>query len=71
MAYFFEQHKIYTNAGHVSERVYEADFLDCSYGFRSERSCDQAINAVDKTLATKPINYVIEADIKDYILLYE
>ncbi len=41
------------------------------YGFRSERSCDQAINAVDKTLATKPINYVIEADIKGYLLLYE
>ena len=35
------------------------------------RDCDHPINAVDKTLATKPINYVIEADIKGYLLLYE
>jgi len=51
---------------HVLEAIYEADFLDCSYGFPSERNCHQAINAVDKTIMTKPINYVIEADIKGY-----
>jgi RNA-directed DNA polymerase len=50
----------------VLEAIYEADFLDCSYGFRPGRSCHQAINAVDKTIMTKPINYVIEADIKGY-----
>lgn len=51
---------------HVLEAIYEADFLDCSYGFRSERNCHQAINVVDKTIMTKPISYVIEADIKGY-----
>jgi group II intron reverse transcriptase/maturase len=50
----------------VLEAIYEADFLDCSYGFRPERSCHQAINAVDKTIMTRPVNYVIEADIKGY-----
>jgi len=50
----------------ILEVIYEADFLDCSYGFRPERNCYQAINAVDKTIMTKPINYVIEADIKGY-----
>ena len=50
----------------ILEAIYEADFLDCSYGFRPERSCHQAVNAVDKTIMTKPINYVIEADIKCY-----
>ena len=50
----------------ILEAIYEADFLDCSYGFRPERNCHQAINAVDKTIMTKPINYVIEADIKGY-----
>lgn len=48
----------------ILEAIYEADFLDCSYGFRPERNCHQAIDAVDKTIMTKPINYVIEADIK-------
>jgi len=50
----------------ILEAIYEADFLDCSYGFRPARNCHQAINAVDKTIMTKPIGYVIEADIKGY-----
>jgi len=50
----------------VLEAIYEADFLDCSYGFRPARNCHQAINAVDKTIMAKPISYVIEADIKGY-----
>ena len=50
----------------VLEAIYEADFLNCSYGFRPKRNCHQAINAVDKTIMTKPINHVIEADIKGY-----
>ena len=51
---------------HILEAIYEADFSDCSYGYRPDRNCHQAINAVDKTIMTKPINYVIEADIKGY-----
>jgi RNA-directed DNA polymerase len=50
----------------ILEAIYEADFLDCSYGFRPGRSCHQAINAADKTIMTKPINHIIEADIKGY-----
>lgn len=43
----------------ILEAIYEADFLDCSYGFRPGRGCHQAINAVDKTIMTRPINHVI------------
>jgi len=50
----------------ILEAIYEEDFLDCSYGFRPARNCHQAINAVDKTIMTKPVNHVIEADIKGY-----
>jgi group II intron reverse transcriptase/maturase len=50
----------------IMEAIYEADFLDCSYGFRSKRGCHQAINAVDKTIMTQPINHVIDADIKAF-----
>ncbi len=48
----------------ILEAIYEADFLDCSYGFRPGRGCHQAIDAVDKTIMTKLVNYVVEADIK-------
>jgi len=51
----------------ILEAIYEADFLDCSYGFRPNRGCHQALNAVDKTIMTKPINHVIEADIKGFL----
>jgi RNA-directed DNA polymerase len=50
----------------IMEAIYEADFLDCSYGFRPKRGCHQAINAVDKTIMTQPINHVIDADIKAF-----
>ena len=36
----------------ILEAIYEADFLNCSYGFRPGRSCHQAINSVDKTVMT-------------------
>ncbi len=51
---------------HILEAIHEADFLDCSYGFRPNRSCHQALDAVDKTIMTKPVNHVIEADIKSF-----
>ena len=50
----------------ILEAIYEVDFLDCSYGFRPKRDCHMAINVVDKTIMTKPINHIIEADIKGY-----
>jgi RNA-directed DNA polymerase len=50
----------------ILEAIYEADFLDCSYGFRPGRGCHQALNAVDKTIMTQPINHVIDADIKGF-----
>ena len=50
----------------ILEAIYEADFLDCSYGFRPGRSCHHAINVVDKLIMTKPINHIVEADIKGF-----
>ena len=50
----------------ILEAIYEADFLDCSYGFRPGRNCHQALNAVDKTIMTKPVNHVIDANIKGF-----
>src|SRR3974390_424202 len=50
----------------ILEAIYEADFCDCSYGFRPQRSCHQALKAVDETIMRKPVHYVIEADIKGF-----
>ncbi len=50
----------------ILEAIYEADFLNCSYGFRPKRTCHQALNVMDKTVMRKYVDYVIEADIKSY-----
>lgn len=50
----------------ILEAIYEVDFEEVSYGFRAGRSCHDALNDVDKTIMTKSINYVIDADIEKF-----
>jgi len=50
----------------ILEAIYEADFMDCSYGFRPKRSCHKALKAVNDTVMSKPVNHIIEADIKGF-----
>ena len=50
----------------ILEAIYEVDFLDCSHGFRPNRGCHTALKAVEGILLNKPINHVIEADIKGF-----
>jgi RNA-directed DNA polymerase len=50
----------------ILEAIYEQDFLNCSYGFRPNRSCHQALNKVDKAIMSYRVNYVIEADVKHF-----
>ena len=48
----------------ILEAIYEADFLSCSYGFRPGKDCHKALKAMGYIIMTKPINHVVEADIK-------
>ena len=50
----------------VLEAIYEEDFLGFSYGFRPQRSARQALEAVDRGLMTKRVNWVLDADIRGY-----
>lgn len=50
----------------ILESIYEADFLDFSYGFRPKRNCHQAIDRIDKLIMTQPVNHIVEADIKGF-----
>lgn len=52
-------------AGLLSD-VYEERFLDCSYGYRPNRSTHDAVKKVNQTIMTKKVNYVLEADIKGF-----
>ncbi|KHE91471.1 MAG: group II intron reverse transcriptase/maturase [Candidatus Scalindua rubra] len=50
----------------ILRSIYEECFLECSFGFRPKRNCHQAINKVDKLIMTKPVNHIVEADIKGF-----
>jgi len=50
----------------ILEAIFEVDFCDVSYGFRSIRSCHQALNVLDKVIMTKPVNYVVDMDIEKF-----
>lgn len=50
----------------ILQSIYEMDFLDSSYGFRPKRNTHQALNKVDKIIMTKPVNHIVEADIKGF-----
>lgn len=50
----------------ILECIYEQDFLDVSYGFRPERSCHQALAKLGDLITNKPVNHVVEADIKGF-----
>lgn len=50
----------------VLQEVYEKIFLDCSYGFRPNKDCHQAIKELDNIVMRKKVNYVVDADIKDF-----
>jgi RNA-directed DNA polymerase len=50
----------------VLVEIYEPMFLECSYGYRDNRSPHQCIDAIGKTIQQKRINHVVEADIRSF-----
>jgi RNA-directed DNA polymerase len=49
----------------IISSIYETDFLECSYGYRPERSAHQALHSLYHTL-TDRTRAVVEADIRDF-----
>jgi group II intron reverse transcriptase/maturase len=50
----------------VPEAIYEADFLDASYGFRPTRSAHDALRAVHRAADQGVLNWVLEADLMSF-----
>lgn len=49
----------------VIEPIFEADFQDCSYGFRLKKSATQALEAI-REAGNRGMNFVVDADIQGY-----
>lgn len=50
----------------ILETVYEQDFIVDSYGFRPARNCHDALRALSNSVEGKPVNHIVEADIKGF-----
>lgn len=50
----------------MMEPIFEADFRDCSYGFRPKRGAKQAIEKIRRTTKDNPIYWVVDVDISGY-----
>lgn len=50
----------------ILNEIYECKFLDCSYGFRPNRNCHQAIRTINQHIMINKVNYILDADIKGF-----
>lgn len=50
----------------ILNAVFDGDFLDCSYGFRPNRNCHDALKSVNKIIQERRINYIVDADVKGF-----
>lgn len=50
----------------VLNAIYETDFLGFSYGFRPKHSQHQALDALYVEMFTKKVNFIYDADIRDF-----
>ena len=53
-------------AKRILEAIYEADFLDASYGYRPGKGATAAVKDLTSTLRKGRYNYVVEADIRGF-----
>ncbi len=51
---------------YILEAIYEQDFYDCSYGFRPKKDCHQALKKVNQLVMSRPVNHIVEADIRKF-----
>ncbi len=50
----------------VLNAIYENDFLNCSFGFRPNRSCHDALKILNHYIEKKYVSYIVDADIKGF-----
>jgi group II intron reverse transcriptase/maturase len=62
----FEDKLVQKAQAKVLEQIYEADFLDCSYGYRPGRTQHQALDKLGRIIQGQKINYVVDADIQGF-----
>ncbi|UII55589.1 group II intron reverse transcriptase/maturase [Cytobacillus spongiae] len=50
----------------ILNSIYENDFLDCSFGFRPNRNCHDALKILNQYIEKRAVSYVVDVDIKGF-----
>jgi len=50
----------------ILNRIYENDFLPCSYGYRPGRNAHDAVEAIREKAITGKVSFILDADIRDF-----
>jgi len=50
----------------ILEAIYEPKFLDTSYGFRTGRSCHDALRQLNEEMMRRPVNWVADLDLAQF-----
>ncbi|BBN98520.1 group II intron reverse transcriptase/maturase [Sporolactobacillus terrae] len=50
----------------ILNAIYEQDFFDCSFGFRPNRSCHDALKVLNVYIEKRYTNYIVDVDIKGF-----
>ena len=62
----FEDKLVQKALTRVLEQIYEADFLDCSYGYRPRKTQHQALAKLGQTIQRRKVSWVVDADIEGF-----
>ncbi|MEM5014528.1 group II intron reverse transcriptase/maturase [Niallia taxi] len=50
----------------ILNAIYENDFLNCSFGFRPNRNCHDALKILNFYIEKRAVSYVVDVDIKGF-----
>lgn len=50
----------------ILNTIYEKVFINCSYGFRPNRNCHQALLEINNLITNNNINYIVDTDIMSF-----
>jgi group II intron reverse transcriptase/maturase len=62
----YEDKLVEDNIAQILTAVYEPKFYNCSFGFRPNRNCHQAVREIIESVQYHKVNYIVEADIKGF-----
>lgn len=57
---------VHTGLANILGNIYEADFVDASYGFRPNRGCHDALRDLTHSIDKDKVNYIVDVDIKGF-----